>query len=111
MTYDLQVREDKLHRKIGDLERDKRNLTDKVDELADKVVDLEGLESTMKQKLRSIENNEASLQGTMKSLEMSETAAKLRVLELESLNEQLSDRVSSSCGVSWKFLSRESGRS
>ncbi len=88
----FQALEQKLKKKISDLQSDKRATIDKLDEQMDRIADLEGVELSLRQKLKYVENAELNQQSRFAELEQAESAAKLRTIELENINETLSER-------------------
>ncbi len=101
---DQQHQEQKLKRKISDLESAKRDLTAKIDDLTDKVGDLMGVEMTLKQKVKVTENSESELKKTTQEQERELAEAKKRVGDLEGYNDALCQKV----GPSWSVAVSDS---
>ena len=86
---DLRAAEAKGRRRVAELEQEKRELQDKLDEQCEQLSDLEASENACRQRLRSVESQEVELEARIMELEQAETRAKLRAVEVESQSDEL----------------------
>lgn len=90
---EMQVGKQKMERKLSDAEQDKRNHVKKIEELNDRIGDLEGINGCLKQRIRNFEMVEANLRSQMRMLEEEVCSAGGQLSELEQQKEGLIQRL------------------